>query len=178
MSKPDNTIRPILKLKMKKNANEYVDYEQEKKTDPKYKTEMCKSWADTSFCVYGNKCRFAHGKQELSCRIGTSIKYKQRECKSFYETGICMYGSRCSFKHDERNILGLNRSYYSYAVNSLCKPSGAVRPRRLKVFEGIAKDEGCLVLPYSKNGFSDCFNYGMTVHNQNYFRMFIMNRLS
>ena len=41
--------------KMKKNAVEYVDIEIEKKLDPKYKTELCKSYSDTNFCIYGNK---------------------------------------------------------------------------------------------------------------------------
>ena len=38
--------------------------------DPKYKTELCKTFSDTGICPYGDKCRFAHGKEELfnSCR--------------------------------------------------------------------------------------------------------------
>ena len=63
------------KMKMKKNAFEPVNFEEEKKRDPKYKTELCKSWVETNFCPYGNKCRFAHGKNELvSKHINSSYK--------------------------------------------------------------------------------------------------------
>ena len=114
--------------KLKKNAKELVDMEVENKLDPKYKTEMCKSWVETKFCVYGNKCRFAHGKQELFNRNSNGSKYKVKDCNSFKETGICMYGSRCNFKHDERKLDGMNRSYFSLLPAS----SGL---RRLPVFE-------------------------------------------
>ncbi|CAN6484680.1 unnamed protein product [Victoria cruziana] len=30
-----------------------------------YKTEMCRSWDETTSCRYGTKCLFAHGKEEL-----------------------------------------------------------------------------------------------------------------
>ena len=31
----------------------------------RYKTELCRSWEETGFCRYGDKCQFAHGRQEL-----------------------------------------------------------------------------------------------------------------
>ena len=37
----------------------------ENKVDPKYKTEICKKFQSIGKCPYGNKCRFAHGEQEL-----------------------------------------------------------------------------------------------------------------
>ena len=40
--------------------------EEEHKKDPKYKTELCKTFSETGKCPYGFKCRFAHGKEELS----------------------------------------------------------------------------------------------------------------
>lgn len=36
--------------------------------ETKFKTEMCKNWSETGRCNYGNKCRFAHGKDELVTR--------------------------------------------------------------------------------------------------------------
>lgn len=33
--------------------------------DPKYKTELCKSFISEGFCRYRYKCRFAHGLQDL-----------------------------------------------------------------------------------------------------------------
>ena len=78
----------------------------------KYKTEMCKEWQMTSFCKYGNKCKFAHGKEELNKKFCNS-KFKSKLCKSYYNQGFCRYGSRCQFIHDER-ILDhiLNTSFY------------------------------------------------------------------
>ena len=130
--------------KLKKNAKESVDMENENRLDPKYKTEICKSWSETKFCVYGNKCRFAHGKQELFHKSGNVTKYKIKDCKSFRETGICMYGSRCNFKHDERRLEDMDRSYYSLLPVAACQ-------RRLQIFESLSpsnsplnlSEEGC-----------------------------------
>ena len=33
--------------------------------ESKYKTEMCKNWLAVGYCSYGDKCKFAHGKDEL-----------------------------------------------------------------------------------------------------------------
>jgi len=107
------------KTKMKKNANEHVDYENEKKKDPKYKTELCKSYSQTNFCVYGNKCRFAHGSNELSEKPVVLNKYKQKECNSFHTQYYCSYGKRCHFKHGEITIREIKRlSYYFYLLNN------------------------------------------------------------
>lgn len=109
--------QPPQKQKLKKNATDQVNLEQEFKKDPKYKTEMCKSWIAMGFCVYGNKCRFAHGRQELFDKASTNIKYKQKPCLSFYQNGFCPYGPRCHFKHDEKRLSEIRRSYYNYLLD-------------------------------------------------------------
>ena len=38
---------------------------EQNKADQKYKTEICKKFQSIGNCPYGNKCRFAHGEQEL-----------------------------------------------------------------------------------------------------------------
>lgn len=86
------------KLK-KKNADDPVDMNKEYILDPKYKTELCKSFEETKFCTYGNKCRFAHGKKELFQKTDNIANYKKNECKSFFKDNYCNYGSRCLFKH-------------------------------------------------------------------------------
>jgi hypothetical protein len=121
------------KPKMKKNALEPVDFETEKKIDPKFKTELCKSWTESNFCVYGNKCRFAHGKNELSFKQVNASKYKQKDCNSFKDHGWCLYGNRCNFKHDERKISRIDRSYYTYLLQTQ-KPAN----RRLPVFTNLS----------------------------------------
>ena len=104
------------KPKLKKNAMDQVNLELEFKKDPKYKTEMCKSWGTKGFCVYGNKCRFAHGKTELFDKSNNNTKYKQKQCLSFHQNGLCLYGMRCHFKHQENCISNIRRSYYSYLL--------------------------------------------------------------
>ena len=85
--------------------------EAEQKKDPKYKTELCKTFSETKQCPYGSKCRFAHGKDELFSK-NKGNNYKKKECKSFSEFGFCTYSYRCSFKHDERKLQNINLSFY------------------------------------------------------------------
>ncbi len=85
--------------KLRKNASDPVDMSKENVLDPKYKTELCKTFENTKFCPYGNKCRFAHGKDELFVKSNIVYNYKKKQCKSFYKDNFCLYGSRCLFKH-------------------------------------------------------------------------------
>jgi hypothetical protein len=100
MLRPVLFVNPKKKQKLKKNALEPVNFEEEKKNDPKYKTELCKTFLETNFCPYGNKCRFAHGNKELNNKEQIA-NYKKKLCKSFHSLGYCMYGNRCNFKHFE-----------------------------------------------------------------------------
>jgi hypothetical protein len=143
------------KLKLKKHALEYVNFEEEKKNDPKYKTELCKSWSETGFCVYGNKCRFAHGKHELSIKPMDTGKYKVKDCNSFKEYGYCMYGTRCNFKHDERKMDMLERSYQYFRMIALLSERSQ---KRLEVFEGFGKSRNDSSSPIYKPG-----NYHMNL---------------
>jgi hypothetical protein len=114
----EQTAKNVQKPKQKKNANDQVNLELEFKKDPKFKTEMCKSWGTKGYCVYGNKCRFAHGRHELFDKSSTNNKYKQKECLSFYQHGFCLYGPRCHFKHNEKSFTDINRSYYFYLLET------------------------------------------------------------
>jgi len=64
--KPNDTVTPVAPekvvfSKLKRN----VDIEAELTKQNLYKTEFCQSWMETGICRYGNKCQFAHGKEEL-----------------------------------------------------------------------------------------------------------------
>ena len=123
-----------LKLKkLKKNALEYVNFELEKQNDPKYKTELCKSWLETNFCKYANKCRFAHGKQELYQKDTIEGKYKIKPCYSYNYYGYCMYGTRCNFIHDQRRLQNIDRSYYIYNLYTYSIQKSK-KSHRLEVF--------------------------------------------
>ena len=49
-------------------------------SDGKYKTELCKNWIETAKCRYEDKCRFAHGQEELTqaARYGYNEKFKSK----------------------------------------------------------------------------------------------------
>jgi len=132
------------KVKLKKNALEPVDKNLEAKIDPKFKTELCKSWVETKFCVYGNKCRFAHGRDEIFNKQVNKSKYKLKACSSFFQNSYCNYGSRCHFKHDERKLSEIHLPYYSlqllsnkYLNNNKCNNNSEDDCQRLKVFREI-----------------------------------------
>jgi len=67
----------------------------------KYKTEMCKNWELRGRCKFGDKCCFAHGRNELKAKVLTHVKYKTKPCKQYHQTGYCPYGQRCQYLHKE-----------------------------------------------------------------------------
>ncbi|KAH9385225.1 uncharacterized protein NEMAJ01_0121 [Nematocida major] len=112
------------------NTNEYEEQQsidtKEKKRPKKiiskkkislYKTEICKSFENSNFCTYGDKCQFAHSLSELR-DIERHPRYKTELCKTYTIFGECTYGKRCCFIHagpsedkhtdlqDARNIPG------------------------------------------------------------------------
>ena len=115
-------IKQISKLKLKKNALEEVNKEKEWRKDPKYNTELCKSFEAKGICIYGNKCRFAHGKQELFIKSQNLQNYNEKQCFSFYNNGYCVYGKRCHFMHFEKKLYEISRSFYSFLVSCYSLP--------------------------------------------------------
>ena len=73
------------------------------KTNPaKHKTELCKTFSELGYCPYRNKCRFAHGKEEL-IKQPNRCKVTKTRCKGFWLQGVCKYGVRCQFEHNGSN---------------------------------------------------------------------------
>jgi hypothetical protein len=87
-----------------------------------YKTRMCKNFEQMGSCKFGDKCNFAHGKEELrrgggpastvsAGRGGSSSNgggngatgFKKRLCERF-ASGSCPYGSRCTFAHGHDDL--------------------------------------------------------------------------
>ncbi|EFC42925.1 predicted protein [Naegleria gruberi] len=72
----------------------------------RYKTELCRSWEETGYCRYGDKCQFAHGRHELRL-VTRHHKYKSELCNNYHYEGTCMYGIRCCFIHSiDRCVIG------------------------------------------------------------------------
>jgi len=68
-------------------------------SDTRYKTELCRQFVENGECKYGDKCQFAHGKEDLK-HVNRHPKYKTNFCKTFHSKGFCPYGPRCHFIHD------------------------------------------------------------------------------
>ncbi|EKX41970.1 hypothetical protein GUITHDRAFT_51698, partial [Guillardia theta CCMP2712] len=67
-----------------------------------YKTQMCKNFEAHGFCGFGDKCNFAHGKEELRSggRAPSDTRhFKTRLCKTFALKGKCPYGDNCTYAH-------------------------------------------------------------------------------
>ena len=157
--------------KMKKDANEAVDFEEEKRKDPKYKTEICKSWAQTHCCIYGNKCRFAHGVNDLVVRDKIE-HYKQKECQSFYNNGFCLYGSRCNFLHFNKHLNDINLPFYESKL-IFGKQLQLSKGKRLKVFESLAQETTKI---YNKDNYgNNTFNFSLNNNNSVFF---LLNKIA
>ena len=115
--------------------------------DPKYKTEMCKNWEKSSYCPYGTKCRFAHGKEELMAKENEADpNYKSKDCLSFFKYGSCNFGRRCCFKHDEKKFNEENLVLDIQIMLKLVDPTIEIESKkRLSVFEEIAEVESPMI---------------------------------
>ncbi|CAO3629868.1 unnamed protein product [Cunninghamella blakesleeana] len=77
-----------------------------------YKTEYCRNWTELGYCRYGEKCRYAHGENELRA-TPRHVRYKTQICKAYHQQGECPYGLRCTFIHDDPIINNNERNAYS-----------------------------------------------------------------
>ncbi|XP_051965608.1 mRNA decay activator protein ZFP36L1-like [Xyrauchen texanus] len=73
-------------------------------TSSRYKTELCRTFAERGVCKYGGKCQFAHGAEELR-DLNRHPKYKTEPCRTFHSIGFCPYGIRCHFVHNTEEDL-------------------------------------------------------------------------
>ncbi|XP_035647561.1 mRNA decay activator protein ZFP36L1-like isoform X2 [Oncorhynchus keta] len=74
-------------------------------TSSRYKTELCRTFAESGICKYGGKCQFAHGFDEMR-DLNRHPKYKTEPCRTFHTIGFCPYGIRCHFVHNNEDDLG------------------------------------------------------------------------
>jgi len=71
----------------------------QRKSNLLHKTELCVHWTLTSICQFDNKCKFAHGIDELKDRVRPS-NYKTKPCTDCpLKNHGCSYGPRCNFCH-------------------------------------------------------------------------------
>ena len=72
---------------------------------------MCKNWETSRTCHFGEKCCYAHGKDELKGKTHVASNFKTKVCTTFQEQGFCQFGNRCKFLHSQRDVAGKAHSY-------------------------------------------------------------------
>lgn len=119
-----------------------------------YKTEYCRNWSELGYCRsvewwwwwwrwsslfanrkelpcnrYGEKCRYAHGENELR-HAPRHMLYKTQICRAYHDKGECPYGIRCTFIHGESyftlppaNTVGLSPGSLSSSTTSCSSSS-------------------------------------------------------
>jgi hypothetical protein len=65
----------------------------------KFRTEMCKNFEQTGHCQFGERCSFAHNKNQVMMKVNLPVNYKTKLCRKYQVNGYCPYGIRCQFKH-------------------------------------------------------------------------------
>ena len=117
----------------------------------KYKTELCKNYEIYGFCKFGDKCAFAHGKENLRSKVTNTTAYRTKKCTQFFEKGYCPYGNRCQFGHQLKSNI-INNPYdkeMSYTkileiiskVENINNIKKLVEKPRLTIFQEITKNK-------------------------------------
>jgi len=161
-------------------------------TNDKYKTEFCDQIKQRGFCQYGDKCQFAHSKQELREKP-RHPKYKTKVCNTFRDTGYCKYGKRCTFIHptvEEQlpiresqgtltNLLqNLNQQQHQRAVTLQTTQSrNFICSNPLNIPAKIRHDSIGMEFSLSPSSFANSFNSGMS-SQQDHQRLSVFRSLS
>ena len=145
-----------------KNYNKKNDYNEKRKENKqpfkgeakdfkiKYKTELCKYYEIDGKCKYGDKCAYAHGKENLRSKVTNTTAYRTKKCIQFFENGYCSYGNRCQFAHQLKTNI-INNPYeegmsYTKILEIMSKLENVenikklVDKPRLSIFKEICKD--------------------------------------
>ena len=65
----------------------------------KLKVELCKNYLENKLCPYRERCKFAHGLEELLRNEDLGHDFRTKKCKIFFDKKYCRFGERCNFKH-------------------------------------------------------------------------------
>ena len=117
----------------------------------KYKTELCKYYEINGYCKYGDKCAYAHGKENLRSKVTNNTDYRTKKCSKFFEQGYCPYGNRCQFAHQLKSNI-INNPYdrgmtYSKILETLSKLENVenikklIEKPRLPIFKEICNNK-------------------------------------
>ena len=150
-----NTKKTFLKTnnnnKNNKNKNKVPFKGEAKDFKIKYKTELCKYFEINGYCKYGDKCAYAHGKENLRSKVTNTTAYRTKKCTQFFEQGYCPYGNRCQFAHQLKTNI-INNPYdrsmsYGKILETISKLENVenikklIEKPRLSVFEEICDNK-------------------------------------
>ena len=120
----------------------------------KYKTELCKYYEINGYCKFGDRCAYAHGKENLRSKITNSSAYRTKKCFQFFEQGYCPYGSRCQFAHQlTTNIINNpsdRKMSYTKTLETISKLENVenikklISKSRLTIFKEISDNENSI----------------------------------
>jgi len=82
--KDTNVKKTFPKKKKKKNGNKSPFKGEAKDFKIKYKTELCKYYECDGYCKYGDKCAYAHGKENLRSKVTNTTAYPFHGHKHIY----------------------------------------------------------------------------------------------
>ena len=137
--------------KTNKNKNKIPFKGEAKDFKIKYKTELCKYYEINGYCKYGDKCAYAHGKENLRSKVTNTTAYRTKKCSQFYEQGYCPYGNRCQFAHQLKSNI-INNPYdqsmgYEKILETISKLENVenikklVEKPRLPIFQKICNND-------------------------------------
>ena len=135
----------------KENKNKIPFKGEAKDFKIKYKTELCKYYEINGYCKYGDKCAYAHGKENLRSKVTNTTDYRTKKCSKFFEQGYCPYGNRCQFAHQLKSNI-INNPYdksmsYSKILETISKLENVgnikklIEKPRLPVFKEICDNK-------------------------------------
>ena len=139
------------KTSQKVNKNKIPFKGEAKDFKIKYKTELCKYYEINGYCKYGDKCAYAHGKENLRSKVTNTTAYRTKKCTQFFEQGYCPYGSRCQFAHQLKSNI-INNPYdkgmtYEKILETISKLENIenikklIEKPRLSVFKDICDNK-------------------------------------
>jgi len=151
----DESSKEKKNKKKKKNKKEKKEKKEQFKGEAKdfkikYKTELCKFYEINGKCIYGDKCAYAHGIENLRSKVTNTTAYRTKKCTQFFEKGYCPYGNRCQFAHQlKTNIINnpydKNMSYTKILdimskIENIENIKKLVEKPRLPIFKELCKE--------------------------------------
>ncbi|KAL7536338.1 hypothetical protein ACHAXR_007087 [Thalassiosira sp. AJA248-18] len=89
----------------------------------KVKTELCRFFNTPKGCIFGDKCNYAHGENELKFNKLMDLEaaglidvevFRCHACFTWVATGACPFDQRCTRLHDPR-VIGMQPSWLPHA---------------------------------------------------------------